>query len=240
MPVRDSNDAVGDACEHHDHNDHHDDDAGRYTEAGQHDDGAGGERPLCNSRGGDEHDASGPAGRPAANEAGGETGSAEDGTENRGSSGAGNGAAGRGRTGARDSFPCNAPAGPGTRDTGSGTCAGHDHDHDHDYDTSEAHRAPSQEPHRLSRRRSARARIGEPGAEMRGLPRTRPARQQGGAFVLLMSREEVEVALEGDWRAFRRDMSFRFVSNVDGTNFVEATRDIDPEETLFVIYPRQA
>ena len=33
----------------------------------------------------------------------------------------------------------------------------------------------------------------------------------------------------------QRDMSFRFVSNVDGTDFVEATRDIDPEETLFVI-----
>ncbi|HMC61546.1 MAG TPA: glucose-6-phosphate isomerase, partial [Candidatus Solibacter sp.] len=33
----------------------------------------------------------------------------------------------------------------------------------------------------------------------------------------------------------RRDMTFRFVSNVDGTDFAEATRDLDPEETLFVI-----
>jgi glucose-6-phosphate isomerase len=33
----------------------------------------------------------------------------------------------------------------------------------------------------------------------------------------------------------QRDMSFRFVSNVDGTDFVEATRDIDPEETLFIV-----
>src|SRR5262249_43107755 len=33
----------------------------------------------------------------------------------------------------------------------------------------------------------------------------------------------------------RRDMTFRFVSNVDGTDFVEATRDLDPAETLFVI-----
>ena len=33
----------------------------------------------------------------------------------------------------------------------------------------------------------------------------------------------------------RRDMSFRFVSNVDGTDFAEATRDLDPAETLFVI-----
>jgi glucose-6-phosphate isomerase len=32
-----------------------------------------------------------------------------------------------------------------------------------------------------------------------------------------------------------RDLSFRFVSNVDGTDFVEATRDLDAEETLFVI-----
>src|SRR5581483_11617666 len=33
----------------------------------------------------------------------------------------------------------------------------------------------------------------------------------------------------------RRDMTFRFVSNVDGTDFVEATRDLDPAETLFLI-----
>jgi glucose-6-phosphate isomerase len=33
----------------------------------------------------------------------------------------------------------------------------------------------------------------------------------------------------------RRDMTFRFVSNVDSTDFAEATRDLDPEETLFVV-----
>jgi glucose-6-phosphate isomerase len=33
----------------------------------------------------------------------------------------------------------------------------------------------------------------------------------------------------------RRDIAFRFVSNVDGTDFVEATRDLDPAETLFVV-----
>lgn len=33
----------------------------------------------------------------------------------------------------------------------------------------------------------------------------------------------------------QRDMIFRFVSNVDGTDFAEATRDLDPEETLFII-----
>jgi glucose-6-phosphate isomerase len=32
-----------------------------------------------------------------------------------------------------------------------------------------------------------------------------------------------------------RDMTFRFVSNVDGTDFAEATRDLNAEETLFVV-----
>ena len=33
----------------------------------------------------------------------------------------------------------------------------------------------------------------------------------------------------------RRDMTFRFVSNVDPTDFVEATQDLDAEETLFIV-----
>ena len=33
----------------------------------------------------------------------------------------------------------------------------------------------------------------------------------------------------------QRDMTFRFVSNVDGTDFVEAVIDLDPEETLFIV-----
>ena len=32
-----------------------------------------------------------------------------------------------------------------------------------------------------------------------------------------------------------REMTFRFVSNVDATDFVEATRDLDPAQTLFII-----
>jgi len=32
----------------------------------------------------------------------------------------------------------------------------------------------------------------------------------------------------------QRDMTFRFVSNVDGTDFAEATCDLDPAETLFI------
>ena len=33
----------------------------------------------------------------------------------------------------------------------------------------------------------------------------------------------------------KRNMVFRFVSNVDGIDFVEATRDLDPAETLFIV-----
>jgi glucose-6-phosphate isomerase len=33
----------------------------------------------------------------------------------------------------------------------------------------------------------------------------------------------------------RRDMTFRFVSNVDSTDFAEATRELDPAETLFIV-----
>jgi glucose-6-phosphate isomerase len=32
-----------------------------------------------------------------------------------------------------------------------------------------------------------------------------------------------------------RGLTLRFVSNVDGTDFAEATRDLDPEETLFIV-----
>jgi glucose-6-phosphate isomerase len=33
----------------------------------------------------------------------------------------------------------------------------------------------------------------------------------------------------------RRDLTFRFVSNVDSTDFAEATRDLAPDETLFIV-----
>lgn len=33
----------------------------------------------------------------------------------------------------------------------------------------------------------------------------------------------------------RRDLTLRFVSNVDGTDLTEKTRDLDPEETLFIV-----
>jgi glucose-6-phosphate isomerase len=33
----------------------------------------------------------------------------------------------------------------------------------------------------------------------------------------------------------QRDLTFRFVSNVDGTDFAEAVRDLDPAETVFIV-----
>src|SRR5207247_5439580 len=32
-----------------------------------------------------------------------------------------------------------------------------------------------------------------------------------------------------------RSLTFRFVSNVDGIDLIEATRDLDPAETLFIV-----
>jgi glucose-6-phosphate isomerase len=43
------------------------------------------------------------------------------------------------------------------------------------------------------------------------------------------------MAYEALKRYSRREMTFRFVSNVDGTDFAEKTRDLDPAETIFVI-----
>ena len=43
------------------------------------------------------------------------------------------------------------------------------------------------------------------------------------------------MAYEGLRHYSRRDMTFRFVSNVDGTDFAEATRDLAPAETLFIV-----
>ncbi|HEV3389462.1 MAG TPA: glucose-6-phosphate isomerase [Solirubrobacteraceae bacterium] len=43
------------------------------------------------------------------------------------------------------------------------------------------------------------------------------------------------MAYEALRRYSKRDMTFRFVSNVDTTDIVEATRDLDPAETLFIV-----
>ena len=44
-----------------------------------------------------------------------------------------------------------------------------------------------------------------------------------------------EMAFEALRHYSQRDMTFHFVSNVDGTDFAEATRDLEPEETLFIV-----
>src|SRR6058998_2523215 len=43
------------------------------------------------------------------------------------------------------------------------------------------------------------------------------------------------MAYEGLKHYSERAMAFRFVSNVDGMDFVEATHDLDPAETLFIV-----
>ncbi|HEX7748068.1 MAG TPA: glucose-6-phosphate isomerase [Bordetella sp.] len=44
-----------------------------------------------------------------------------------------------------------------------------------------------------------------------------------------------EMACEALRHYSQRNMQFRFVSNVDGSDFAESTRDLDPAETLFII-----
>jgi glucose-6-phosphate isomerase len=43
------------------------------------------------------------------------------------------------------------------------------------------------------------------------------------------------MAYEALRRYSDRNLRFRFISNVDGTDFAEATRDLDPAETLFIV-----
>ncbi|HEY7531433.1 MAG TPA: glucose-6-phosphate isomerase [Nitrospiraceae bacterium] len=43
------------------------------------------------------------------------------------------------------------------------------------------------------------------------------------------------MAYEALKRYSERDMTFRFISNVDGTDFAEAVVDLDPAETLFIV-----
>ena len=33
----------------------------------------------------------------------------------------------------------------------------------------------------------------------------------------------------------QRNLNLRFVSNIDGTDFAEATHDLNPDETLFIV-----
>ena len=75
---------------------------------------------------------------------------------------------------------------------------------------------------------------------------TRSAAASGAATRASASRNVVNIGIGGSdlgpvmaYEALRhysrRDLTFRFVSNVDGTDFAEATRDLDPAATLFII-----
>ena len=106
-------------------------------------------------------------------------------------------------------------------------------------------RAPRDRAHRRRRRR--RRAGGARGARSHGGVRaTGSAAASGGATRGKRIRNVVNIGIGGSdlgpvmaYEALRhysqRDMTFRFVSNVDGTDFAEATRDLDPEETLFIV-----
>ena len=96
---------------------------------------------------------------------------------------------------------------------------------------------------RRRRRRGGGARGARPDG---GVLPTRCARARGRGSTGRPIRNVVNIGIGGSdlgpvmaYRALRhysrRDMTFRFVSNVDGTDFAEATRDLDPAQTLFII-----
>ena len=96
---------------------------------------------------------------------------------------------------------------------------------------------------RRRRRRGAGARRARPDGRVR---RARPLRRVEGAHRQAASRTSSTSASAAptsarSWPTRRcattreRDMTFRFVSNVDSTDFVEATRDLAADETLFII-----
>ncbi len=94
------------------------------------------------------------------------------------------------------------------------------------------------------RRRRRRRRRGPRGAGADGgLRRARPLRRVDAATRGKPIRNVVNIGIGGSdlgpvmaYEALRhyskRELTFRFVSNVDSTDFVEATRDLDAEETL--------
>ncbi len=64
---------------------------------------------------------------------------------------------------------------------------------------------------------------------------TRDCRPPKGRFILTIHDRGPVMAYEALRHYSQRDMTFRFVSNVDGTEFVEATLDLGPAETLFIV-----
>ena len=78
-------------------------------------------------------------------------------------------------------------------------------------------------------------RFAEPGAFGRVEGLHRQADPQRGQHRHRRLRPRPGDGLRGAAPLLRPDMTFRFVSNVDSTDFVEATRDLDAEETLFIV-----
>ena len=96
---------------------------------------------------------------------------------------------------------------------------------------------------RRRRRRRRRARGARPDG---GVRRPRPLRASGTGHTGKPIANVVNIGIGGSdlgpvmaYEALRhyskRDLTFRFVSNVDGTDFAEATRDLDPAQTLFIV-----
>ena len=99
------------------------------------------------------------------------------------------------------------------------------------------------DPGRRQERRPRGARRARPHG---GLRRSRPQRERGpgtpASASATSSTSASAARTSGPVMAYEalraygdRTMTFRFVSNVDGTDFVEATRDLDPAETLFIV-----
>ncbi len=96
-------------------------------------------------------------------------------------------------------------------------------------------------------RRRRRGGRGPRGARSHGGVRRRGCdRASGSATPAKRIRNVVNIGIGGSdlgpvmaYEALRhysdRDLTMRFVSNVDSTDFVEATRDLDPAETLFIV-----
>ena len=106
-------------------------------------------------------------------------------------------------------------------------------------------RAPRRRGDR-GRRRGRRARGARGARPDGGVRRRGPRRARGRGHTGKPIRNVVNIGIGGSdlgpvmaYEALRhysqRDLTFRFVSNVDGTDFAEATRDLDPAETLFIV-----
>ena len=98
---------------------------------------------------------------------------------------------------------------------------------DFDWDTLIIDHPDKQTTRRVSRQ--------SPGGTPRRTARAAPIRHSSGGVRIGGSDLGPVMAYEALRHYSARDLTLRFVSNVDGTDFVEATRDLDAEETLFIV-----